>query len=89
MVLRLDRTTEGRFVVLMLSGHLAIEELDNLRRRVEAESAQALILDLGDVVRIDRDAVALLSSFRDAGVELRHCPAHIVASMEGQSKGQM
>jgi ABC-type transporter Mla MlaB component len=87
MVLRIDRTTEGEFVVMTLSGHLALEELEDLRRLVEAEPTRLLIVDLGDVVQVDRDAVALLSWFRTAGIELRHCPAHIVASMRLPPEG--
>jgi anti-anti-sigma regulatory factor len=82
MVLRLDRTTEGEFVVITLSGQVAIDRLDDLRRTVGAESAPKLIVDFDDVVQIDRDAVAVLASFKAAGVELRHCPAHVLASMK-------
>jgi hypothetical protein len=87
MVLRIDRTTEGAFVVMTLSGHVAMEGLEDLRRRVEAESPRMLIVDLGDVIQVDRDAVPVLSSFRAAGVELRHCPAYVLAAMETMSKG--
>jgi ABC-type transporter Mla MlaB component len=86
MVLRIDRTTDAEFVVLTLSGHLALDDMQGLRRLVKSESAQALILDLGDVIQVDREAIALLSSFTAAGVELRRCPAHIVASMAGRPK---
>ena len=86
MVLRIDRTTEGEFVVMTLSGHVALEGLDDLRRLVGAESGPTLIVDLGDVTQIDRDAVAVLASFTAAGIELRHCPAHIVASMKSLRK---
>ena len=89
MVLRIDRATEGEFVVMTLSGHLALDALEDFCRRVEAESAQALIVDLGDVVQVDRDAVALLASLRAAGIELRHCPAHVVASMDSLPEGSL
>ncbi|MEO8076402.1 MAG: hypothetical protein ABI818_08760 [Acidobacteriota bacterium] len=89
MVLRIDRTTEGEFVVMTLSGHIAIEELDGLRRLVAAESTRMLIVDLGDVIQVDREAIALLSSFQAAGVELRHCPAYVVASMDTIPKGSI
>jgi anti-anti-sigma regulatory factor len=87
MVLRIDRTTEGEFVVITLSGHVAIDRLDDLRRTVAAESARQLIIDFDDVVQVDRDAVVVLASFKASGVELRHCPAHVLASMESLPKG--
>ncbi len=87
MVLRIDRTTEGTAVVMTLSGHIAIDGLADLRRLVEAESTRMLIVDLSDVIQVDRDAVVLLSSFQAAGVELRHCPAYVVAAMETLPKG--
>ena len=82
MVLRIDRTTEGEFVVITLSGHVAIDRLDDLRRTVAAESARQLIIDFDDVVQVDRDAIVVLASFKASGVELRHCPVHVLASME-------
>jgi anti-anti-sigma regulatory factor len=82
MVLRIDRTTEGAFVVMTLSGHIALDRLEDLRRMVEAESARTLVVDLTDVVQVDRDAVAVLAAFKTAGVELRRCPAHVMASIE-------
>ncbi len=81
MVLRIDRTADGDAAVMTLSGHLASEEVEELRRLVAAESAFLLILDLGDVVQVDRDAVTVLASCIATGVRLRNCPAHIVALM--------
>lgn len=89
MVLRIDRTTEGEFVVMTLSGHLTLEEMEELRRLVGAEPARLLIVDLRDVIQVDRDAVALLSSIRAAGITLRHCPAHVVASMDSLPEGSL
>jgi anti-anti-sigma regulatory factor len=68
MGLRIDRTMEGEFVVMTLSGHVALLELAELRLLMEAESARRLIVDLRDVIQMDRDAVALLASFEVAGV---------------------
>ena len=77
MVLRIERTTEDEFVVMTLSGHVALEELAELRRLLEAESASTLIVDLTDVVQVDRDGVTLLARVEATGVELRHCPAYV------------
>jgi ABC-type transporter Mla MlaB component len=77
MVLRIDRTTESEFVVMTLSGHLALEDLADLRRLLEAECAQTLIVDLADVIQVDRDAVSFLASVEAAGVQLRHCPVYV------------
>jgi hypothetical protein len=77
IVLRIDRTTEGEFVVLTLSGHVAIPELTGLHRLFTAESPATLIVDLADVVDVDRDGVAWLASLDAAGIQLRHCPAYV------------
>jgi ABC-type transporter Mla MlaB component len=84
VVLRSDRAIEGEFVVMTLSGHLAVEELDDLRRLMNAESVRRLVLDLSDVTLVDREAVALLTSFEAAGVQLRHCPAYVTAWMAAE-----
>ena len=76
-MLRIDRTTEGEFVVMTLSGHVALDELIGLRRLFTAEPAATLIVDLTDVIDVDREGVALLASLESAGVRLRHCPAYV------------
>lgn len=89
MVLRIDRTTEGDCVVMTLSGHLSLQEIAVLRPVFEAERASTLVVDLGDVTQIDRDAVTVLSRLRTAGVKLRRCPAHIVASLDDVLNGDV
>ena len=86
-VLRIDRTMEGERVVMTLSGDVALGDVAGLRFLLEAESIEMLIVDLGDVIQVDRDALALLSSFAAAGIELRRCPAHIVAWIERETRG--
>ena len=51
-VLRMDRTMEGERVVMTLSGDVALGDVAGLRRLLEAEAIETLIVDLGDVIQV-------------------------------------
>ena len=72
---------------MTFSGHVAVEGLEDLRRTSTAESARPLIVDLRDVIQVDRDAVVVLASFKASGIELRQCPIHVMASIDNLRKG--
>lgn len=77
MVLRIDRTTEGRSVVMTLSGHVALDEMLALRQMLQAETTAVLVIDIGDVIQLNEDGIALLAALEKAGARLRHCPAYV------------
>jgi ABC-type transporter Mla MlaB component len=87
IVLRIDRSREGEFVVLTLSGHVARAELTGLHSLFTAESAATLIVDLADVIDVDRDGVAWLASLDASGIRLRHCPAYVREWMATDRQG--
>ena len=65
-------------VVLTLSGRLGADNISELSALLAAEPAgQAVVLDLKDVVLVDRDAVRFLRARERDGVALRNCPPYI------------
>ena len=75
MTCRIDRMLIEQGVVLRISGRIAGEDLDVLRKALE--DGRVVALDLTEVELADRDAVALLAGTESNGIELRHCPAYI------------
>ena len=65
-------------VVLTLSGRIGADNISELSALLAAERAGwAVVLDLKDVVLVDRDAVRFLRARERDGVALRNCPPYI------------
>jgi anti-anti-sigma regulatory factor len=80
-MLKIQRTTNGD-VAFSVSGRLDAGNLSELSAVLAAESrSQCLVLDLENLVLVDRDAVRFLRACRADGIRLRHCPAYIQAWM--------
>lgn len=75
MVLKIDRSAEGKYVVLRLSGRMQSEHVEQLQ--AEMEGVAGVVLDLEDVKLVDRDAVRFLGVCEAHGTELRHCSPYI------------
>jgi anti-anti-sigma regulatory factor len=76
-MLKVQRRTNGD-VVFTVSGRLEAENLSEMSALLAAEPAgRTLVLDLKDVVLVDRDAVRFLRSREGAGIALRNCPPYI------------
>ena len=76
MVLKIERASDGQFVILRLSGRLQLEHIDQLKTQMEGKAGR-VILDLAEVKLIDREAVCFLGSCEANGFELRQCPLYI------------
>jgi hypothetical protein len=77
MSCRIDRVVTGEnLVTFCISGRIAGQNVDLLRSLLEQESRTAVI-DLKDVLLVDREAVELLALRESDGAELRNCPAYI------------
>lgn len=63
-------------VVLFISGGITGEHVDILRRALE-QDADAVVVDLGNVTLVDREAVKLLAQSEVNGRELRNCPRYV------------
>jgi anti-anti-sigma regulatory factor len=65
-------------VVLALSGRLGTDNVSELSAVLAAEpEGRAVVLDLNDVVLVDRDVVRFLGALERDGVALRNCPPYI------------
>ena len=81
-MLKIQRKANGD-VVLTLSGRLDTGSLRELSAVLAAEPAgRAIVLDLQDVVLVDRDTVRFLRARERDGTVLRNSPLYIRAWME-------
>jgi len=65
-------------VVLTLIGRLGADNVSELSALLAAEPAgRAVVLDLKDVVLVDRDIVRFLWAREHDGIVLRNCPPYI------------
>jgi anti-anti-sigma regulatory factor len=81
-MLKIQRKTNGD-VVLTLIGRLDMDSLRELSAVLAAEPAgRTIVLDLKDVVLVDRDTVRFLRARERDGTVLRNSPPYILAWME-------
>ena len=77
MSCRIDRVVDREDrVVLRVSGRIEAENVDTLRE-VLAQEKSGVVIDLREVVLVDRDVVSFLAVSEKNGIELRNCPAYI------------
>jgi len=80
-MLRVQRTANGD-VVFTVSGRLEADSVHELSALLAAEPAgRALVLDLKDLVLVDRETVWFLRACEGDGIALRNCPPYIRAWM--------
>jgi anti-anti-sigma regulatory factor len=75
MVLKIDRSADGKCLILRLSGRMQSEHVEQLKTQMEG--SQQVALDLQDVKLVDRDVVRFLGACEASGTELRHCSPYI------------
>jgi hypothetical protein len=75
MIFKIERLV-GREneIVLRVCGGMQIECVNTLKELIEEENAK-IVLDLSEVMPVDRDAAMFLAVCELKGVELRNCPA--------------
>jgi hypothetical protein len=77
MSCRIDRLVSAEsVVVLCISGRIAGQDLDTLRKAIE-EEASAVAIDLKNVILVDREVVKFLAQRELSGTALRNCPPYI------------
>ena len=76
MTLRIEKVSDGRLVILRLSGRLQSEHLEDLKAHLEG-MAQKVVLDLDQVKLVDREAVCFLAACEANGIQLSQCPPYI------------
>ena len=76
-MLKIQRKANGD-VVFTLSGRLGADNVTDLSELLAAEPAgRAVVLDLKDLVLVDRDIVRFLRAREGDGITLRNCPPYI------------
>ena len=76
-MLKIQRTANGD-VVLTVSGRLGADNVTDLAELLGAEpTGRAVVLDLKDVVLVDREIVRFLRACERDGIALRNCPPYI------------
>jgi hypothetical protein len=77
MTCRIDRVVGGNDnVALCISGRITKQSLSTLRGAI-GEKASAVVIDLKNVVLVDREAVRFLAQREVDGAVLRDCPPYI------------
>ncbi|HMF96906.1 MAG TPA: hypothetical protein VKE96_21555 [Vicinamibacterales bacterium] len=80
-MLKIQRTANGN-VVFTVSGRLRANNVGELSALLAAEQdGRPRVLDLKDVVLVDRDVVCFLRACVDNRIVLRNCPPYIRAWM--------
>jgi anti-anti-sigma regulatory factor len=80
-MLKVQRKANGD-VAFTVSGRLDADNVGEVSALVAAEPAgRPLVLDLKDLVLVDRDAVRFLRVCEGNGIVLRNCPPYIRAWM--------
>jgi anti-anti-sigma regulatory factor len=76
-MLKIQRHANGD-IVFTVSGRLAADNLSELAALLAAEpTGRTLVIDLKDVILVDRDIVRFLRARETNGIALRNCPAYI------------
>ena len=72
------RTTVNGETVFTVSGRMDSANLGELKNLIDAEpEGRCMVLDLKELILVDRDAVRFLKLCESTGIELRNCSAYI------------
>ena len=83
-MLKILRATDSNIVFTVI-GRLEAENMADVRGLLAAEPpGPTVVLDLTDLVLIDRDAVRFLRTCERDGIVLRNCPQYIRTWMESE-----
>ena len=82
-MLKIQRKANGD-VVFTVVGRLELDNVGELLQLLAVEPAgRSIVLDLKDLVLVDREAVRFLRRCEGQGIVLRNCPPYIRGWMEG------
>ena len=85
-MLKIQRSANGD-VVLTVIGRLDTDSVSELSRLLASEPTdRTLVLDLKDVVLVNREVVRFLRTCERDGIVLRHCPQYIRTWMESEEE---
>jgi anti-anti-sigma regulatory factor len=77
MTCKIERLESGGSkVVLRVCGRIQVEHAGTIEELI-GEECHGVILDLTEVMLVDRDVVTFLAACERKGVELKNCPAFL------------
>ena len=83
MAFRIETAARGRLTVFALSGHIEKQAVKELSKLFEGPTGWGdIVLDLKDVVVIDREAMRFFAGCEADGVQLENCTPYIREWME-------
>ena len=75
---RIQRSANGKVVVLTRSGRIKEADLTELQKLLECEAGDhSLTLDLKEVRLVDRDVIGFVAGCKARGVNIANCPEYI------------
>jgi len=77
MTHRIERSTNARGVTFILSGDIDSAHVNELETLMAAVSNHLVVLDLGDVTLVNREAIGFLAGVEAAGATLVNCPEYV------------
>ena len=77
MTFRVQRSTVDDATVLMLSGDIAGDHTADLETPVDADGTGPMVLDLKDVLVVDRAGGLMLARSEASGSTLLNCPSYV------------
>jgi hypothetical protein len=76
-MLKVQRSANGH-VVLKLSGRIDAENIAELETLIRSEvDGRPIVLDLEDLILVNREAVSFLERCEVESITLKNCPAYI------------
>ncbi len=75
-MLKIVRSTNRDAVVFSLSGRIDLEHTALLQAAFDAETF-AIMVDMREVRRVDREVVPTLARWNSEGIRLENCPAYL------------
>jgi hypothetical protein len=75
-MLRIEKTSDGCFTRLLLSGRIQSDCIDSIRSAM-GDGCARRILDLSEVTLVDIEVVRFLIQCENEGVELVQCPPYV------------
>ncbi len=78
MTLKIQSTSADKFAIFALSGRIRGEDVKVLEQLMDAgPNSHNIVLDLGEIRLVDRDAVKFLARLESQGTRLENCPLYI------------
>ena len=60
-----------------LSGVMDDAHIEELNKLVKSEREKPILIDLGDIALVGREAVEFLSRLEQAGIQIINCPEYV------------